>query len=224
MIDPVRWREDNAVMASLAKVVGLDMSRVLPDCGGAVVAAKTVAGDVDVIEVGGHPSSRSVAIVTGISAGDMRRVLTHCDGTVVTTRAGANNLRVIHPVRRHEQYRIVAVLAGVGGLNVGQRLTRTIHAVVAPGTVARDARVVENRRYPAIGLVTVLALFAGSDVVQRLARRLKSIVARGTASGDARVIHESDGLPSGSCVAVDTGASSHDMVGRFLRGLGHAVR
>ena len=61
-------------------------------------------------------------------------------------------------------------------------------------------------------------------MVQRLARRLKSIVARGTASGDARVIHESDGLPSGSCVAVDTGASSHDMVGRFLRGLSHAVR
>ena len=90
-------------MASLAKVSGLDMRRVHPDCGGAVVAAKTVAGDVDVIEVGGHPTSRGVAIVTGIRAGNMRRVLTHCDGTVVTTGARAYDLGVINHIRGYEQ-------------------------------------------------------------------------------------------------------------------------
>jgi len=84
VIDPVRWREDNVVVARLAKISGLDMRRALPDCGGAVVAAKAVVGDVYVIEVGGHPTSRGVAIVTGVRAGNMRRVLTNCDGTVVT--------------------------------------------------------------------------------------------------------------------------------------------
>ena len=103
MIDPVRWREDNVVVARLAQVCGLDMCRVLPDCGSAVVAAEAVVGDVYVIEVGGHPTSRGVAIVTGIRAGNMRRVLTNRDGTVVATGAGANDLGVINPVRRYEQ-------------------------------------------------------------------------------------------------------------------------
>ena len=50
MIDPVCWREDNVVVARLAKISGLDMCRVLPDCGGAVVATKAVIGDVYVIK------------------------------------------------------------------------------------------------------------------------------------------------------------------------------
>jgi hypothetical protein len=67
------------------------------------VAAKTVAGDVDVIEVGGHPTSRGVAIVTGIRAGNMRRVLANGDRAVVATETGANDLGVINPVRGYEQ-------------------------------------------------------------------------------------------------------------------------
>ena len=103
MIDPVRWREDNVVVARLAKVCGLDMCRVLPDCGRAVVAAEAVVGDVYVIEVGGHPTSRSVAIVTGVRAGNMRRVLANGDRAVVAIETGANNLGVINPVRGYEQ-------------------------------------------------------------------------------------------------------------------------
>jgi len=61
-------------------------------------------------------------------------------------------------------------------------------------------------------------------MVQRFARRLKPVVTRHTAAGYRRVVHESDGLPCGGCVTVDTGASSHDMVGRFPRSLNHAVR
>ena len=61
-------------------------------------------------------------------------------------------------------------------------------------------------------------------MVQRFARRLKPVVTRNTAAGYRRVVHESYGLPSGGCVTVDTGARSNDMVGRFLRGLSHAVR
>ena len=103
MIDPVCWREDNVVVARLAKVSGLDMRRVLPGRGRAVVAAEAVSSDVCVVEVGGHPASRGVAIVTGVGAGDMRQVLTHCDGTVVATGAGANDLGVINRIRRYEE-------------------------------------------------------------------------------------------------------------------------
>lgn len=103
MIDPVCRREDNVVVARLAKIGGLDMRRVLPGCGSAIVAAEAVSGDVCVIEVGGHPPSRGVTVVTGVSAGDMRRVFTHRDGTVVTARTGANDLGVINGIRRCEE-------------------------------------------------------------------------------------------------------------------------
>ena len=103
MIDPVCWREDNVVVARLAKIGGLHMRRILPDCGRAIVAAEAVSGDVCVIEVGGHPPGRGVTIVTGVSAGDMRRVFTHCDRTVVTARAGANDLGVINGIRWYKE-------------------------------------------------------------------------------------------------------------------------
>lgn len=158
MIDPVCWREDNVVVARLAEVSGLDMRRVLPGCGGAVVAAEAVIGDVYVIEVGGHPASRGVAIVTGFSAGDMRRVLANCDRTVVTAGAGANDLGVINHIRRYEEGRVVAVLAGVGRQYMGNRFARCIHTVMAANAVARDARMVKESRHPAVSLVTVFAL------------------------------------------------------------------
>ena len=158
MIDPVCRREDNVVVARLAKIGGLDMRRVLPGCGRAIVAAEAVSGDVCVIEVGGHPASRGVAIVTGVSAGDMRRVLANRDGTVVTAGAGANDLGVINHIRRYEEGRVVAVLAGVGRQYMGNRFARCIHTVMAANAVARDARMVKESRHPAVSLVTVFAL------------------------------------------------------------------
>ena len=68
-----------------------------------MLAAEAVSGDVCVIEVGEHPPSRGVTVVTGVSAGDMRRVFTHCDRTVVTARAGANDLGVINGIRWYKE-------------------------------------------------------------------------------------------------------------------------
>ncbi len=158
MIDPVRWREDNVVVASLAKIGRLDMRRVFSDCCGAVMAAETVISNVHVIEVGWHPPGRCVAIVTGVRAGDMRRVFTWRDRTVVAGITGADDLRVIDRVRRYKLRRVVAVFAGICRLNVGGRLSRSVHTIVAANAVTGNACVIKNRRYPAIGLVAILAL------------------------------------------------------------------
>ena len=95
---------------------------------------------------------------------------------------------------------------------------------MAANAVAGDARMIKDGWYPAVSLVTVFALISRGNMVQRLARRLKSVVTRHTAAGYRRVVHEINGLPCGGCVAVDTSASSNDMVGRFPRSLNHAVR
>jgi len=95
---------------------------------------------------------------------------------------------------------------------------------MAADAIAREARMIKESGYPAVGLVTVFASIARGNMIKRLACRLKSVVTRRTTAGYRRVIHESNGLPCGSRVAIDAGASSNDMVGRFLRRLNHAVR
>ncbi len=51
------------VVAVLANIACLDMRRILARRVGAIVAAGAIAGDVDVIEVGGQPASCGVAVV-----------------------------------------------------------------------------------------------------------------------------------------------------------------
>jgi hypothetical protein len=55
---------------------------------GAVVAADTVAADVEVIEVRRQPGDAAVAIIAGVVAGDVRRVLAGGGDAVV---AGATS-------------------------------------------------------------------------------------------------------------------------------------
>ena len=62
----------------------------------------------------------------------------------------------------------MAVLAGIGGVDVITRLAFCSGAVVATGTGRRHAAVIEHRARPAVGAVAVIAAVAGCDVIEGL--------------------------------------------------------
>ena len=84
MVDHVGRRKRRNVMTIFADVCGVDVSRVLANGIGAVMAAETIAGDAGMVEIGWRPGDSCVAIVTGITAGDVRCMLT-CRGSSVVT-------------------------------------------------------------------------------------------------------------------------------------------
>ena len=88
-----------------------------------------------------------MAVVTGVAALEMRRVLPGGDGPVVTGAADADDLRVVDRIRRRPGDVVVAVLADVRRVQVGQRVfARRADAVVAAGTVVENIVVIEVGR------------------------------------------------------------------------------
>jgi len=79
----------------------------------AVMAADTVAGDVDVIEVRGQPADGAVTIVTSVTTGNMCQVFAYGDDAIMAGAASPDNLRVVNRHCRCENIGCVAVLAHV---------------------------------------------------------------------------------------------------------------
>lgn len=90
----------------------------------------------------------------------------------------------------------MAVLTDVRRIHMRRVLTRGIDAIVATEAIARDVRVVENRRYPKRACVAVVALVARNDMAGWLAGCLCAVMARTTAPRDGCVIHVKDRAPS----------------------------
>ena len=144
-------RPNRRAVAIFADVGCLDVSRSLTDGIGAIVATNTVIHDVDVVEVSGQPRDCRMAVIAVIAAGDMRWVFAGRYCAVMTGAAGANDLDVVDRVNRYPDVRGMAVFANIGRLNMRQVLARSVGAVMAAGTVARNIYVIEIRRQPADG-------------------------------------------------------------------------
>ena len=142
-------RPNRCAVAILADVSCLDVRRSLTDGIRAVVATNTVIHDVDVVEVGGQPRDCRVAVIAVNATRDMRWVFAGCYCAVMTGAAGANDLGVVDEVGRYPDVRGMAVFAHIGRLDVRQVLARSVGAVMAAGTVARNIYVVEICRQPA---------------------------------------------------------------------------
>lgn len=121
-----------------------------------------------------------MAVVAGIAAADMGRVLAFGDNTVVTGIAGANDLRVIDNVSGCEKVGVVAVLAHVRGLNVGNTLADSIGAVVAATAIADDSGVVEKSGQPGGGRMAVVTICATGYVFWMFAGCRNIVMARAT--------------------------------------------
>ena len=63
--------ECHDVMAVFTNDCAIDVRSVLPDCLDAIMTAGAVASDAGVIEIGGRPRGRCMAIVTVVAAGNM---------------------------------------------------------------------------------------------------------------------------------------------------------
>ena len=140
---------DRRGVAILADVGCLDVRQSLTDGIHAVVATNTVIHDVDVVEVGGQPRDCRVAVIAVIAAGYVRRVFAGRYYAVVTGAAGANDLGMVDGVNRYPDVRRMTVLANIGRLDMRQVLARSVGAIVATGTVARNIYVIEIGRQPA---------------------------------------------------------------------------
>jgi len=113
---------------------------------GAVVATHTIVHDVDVVEVGGQPGNRRVAVVAIIAAGDMGWVFAGRYEAVMTGAASTNDLRMVDGVNRHPNVRCMAVLADIGHLNMREVLACSVNTVMATGAIARNVYVIEVGR------------------------------------------------------------------------------
>ncbi len=148
VINSVSRAEQVGVVAVLTNIRGLDMLRIFAGRVGAIVAADTVAGDVNVIESSGTPGHRRMAIVTGIIAGNVGGVFSSSYDAIVTGAATANHLCMVDGKHRHENVTIVAVFANVTSLDVSQVLAQGLDAVVTIDAIAGDTNVIEIRRQP----------------------------------------------------------------------------
>ena len=68
MVDPIDRRKQNTVVAVLTYISGLNMRGILAGSLCTVMATYTIAGDIDVIEIGRQPAIRRMTIIAGIAA------------------------------------------------------------------------------------------------------------------------------------------------------------
>ena len=141
------------------------------------------------IEVGGQPGDRRVAVIAVVTARDMRWMLTNSNGTVVARGAGANDLGMVHVIGGYPGIRIVAVFAYIGRLYMRRVFAGCIGAVMAARTIARDVDVIEVRWQPSDGRVAVIAIGAAGDVRWVLAGCYDAIVTGAAGANDLGVVH-----------------------------------
>ena len=90
-----------------------------------------------------------MAVTAVGTAGDVRGVFTGCGNPIVTGTAFAQHLCVINSESRYPYIRVVAILADVCCLYVGEILAGGLDTVMAADAVTRNIHVIEVGRQPA---------------------------------------------------------------------------
>jgi len=132
-----------AVVAVLTDIRCLNMGQVFARGVQPVVAAYTIARDVQVVEGRRTPCNCCVAIVAGFAADEVCRVLASRDYAVVTGVAGTDDLRMVDRVYGCKYIGVMAVLANIAGLNMFYILANGIHAVMAVNTGTGDVQMIK---------------------------------------------------------------------------------
>jgi len=153
------------------------MRSLLADRIHAVVTTRTVARNVDVIEVRRHPARGRMAIIAAIAARQKRHGLAGCIHAVVAGTAAAKYLCMINGIGRNELHRVMAVLTHISGLHVAAAFAGCVGTVMAGNAIARDVVVIEVCRHPARRKMAVGAIVAAGNVVWRFAGRDTAVVA-----------------------------------------------
>ena len=191
-------------MTVFANVARLHMRRAFACRVSAVVAAKAVAGDVDVIEVRRQPANRRMTVVAVVAAGDVVQVFAGGREPVMTGAAGARHLRMVNEIRGRPDSRVVTVFTHIGGLYVCQTLAGGCSTVVAADAIARDAHMVEVRRPPANRRVTIVTRIAAVYVRRVFSCGYEAVMAGAADAHHLRVVNGKDGRKHVGVVTVFT--------------------
>ena len=148
-------------MAVFADIRRLHMRKILAGRFDTVVAAHAVAGDVEVVEIGGQPPNRRMAVIAICAAADVSCMFASRRHAVMAGTACTQNLRVIDRDDGNERNRAVTVFADVACLHVCRAFASPGSAVMAADAISENAGVVEIRREPACRIVTIFALIPG---------------------------------------------------------------
>lgn len=104
MIDGKHGRERVRCMAILANGSRQNMSNLLAGCVNAVMTARAVAGNADMVEVGRHPARGRVAIIAGVAARQVGWCLAGRQRAVVAGAAAAEYLRMVDRIGRSKRH------------------------------------------------------------------------------------------------------------------------
>ncbi len=146
VVDGERGYPRVRIMAVLADVTGLNMSRILASRIHTIVAAEAIAGNVHVVEVGRQPARRRMAVVAIVAARDVCRMFAGRRHAVVAGAAGSEHLGVIDGKHWREYVRRMTVFTDIGRLHVRRALARCFHAVVTAEAIAGDVHMIEVGR------------------------------------------------------------------------------
>ncbi len=160
-----------------------------------------------------------MAVITSIATGDMRCVFAGRNDAIVAGTTSTDHLRVINTDHGLPQVGAVAIFTDGSRLYVRWTLARGLDAVMAAGTIAGDAQVIEVRRQPGGGAVAVITSIATRDMRCVFAGRNDAIVAGTTATDHLRVIDTDHGLPQVGAVAIFTDGARLNMCRTLARGL-----
>jgi len=146
VVNSENGREHIRRMAVLAYIGRLNVCRVLAGRVRTVVAAKTIARDVHVIEVGRQPAYGAVTIIAVVAAGYMIRCLAGGSNAIVTRPARAQNLGMVNRHHRREDGRGMTVFTNVGCQRMRWVFAGRVRTVVAVDAATRNSRVIECGR------------------------------------------------------------------------------
>ena len=107
------------------------------------MTAGTIIGDTEVIEIRRTPSHCRVAVITGVTARDMGWMFTGGDVAVMACITRTDDLRVVNGKDWRKYVGVVAVLANVAGLNMGEVFADCVDAIVTVDTVTGYVDVIE---------------------------------------------------------------------------------
>jgi len=130
-------------VAILADIRRLNVRSILTGRVRAVMTARTVAGDAQVVEVRRQPGDGAVTVIAIVAAGNVSLVFAACGGAVMTGAASSQYLGVIDGYHGGPEIRGVAILADIRRLNVRRSFAGRLRAVMAAYAIAGDVQVVE---------------------------------------------------------------------------------
>jgi hypothetical protein len=119
----------------------------------------------------------------------MRRTFSDSGNTIVTTGTTSYHMTMINDGYRRPRGGNMASFTHIGGIEVIQRFSSRVGAVVALNTTPRYAGVVEFRTHPRRGGMTSVAFRHRGNMISAFTNGLYSVVTTRTGAHDLSIIH-----------------------------------